>query len=54
LTDTNNNRGTFTLTSPDGIAGSATAAAYLVSDSELIGVGTDATNTEPQILGFDQ
>jgi hypothetical protein len=54
LTDTANNRGTLTMTSPGGIAGSGTAAFYLVSDGEVIALGTDATNMEPQILGFDE
>jgi len=29
-------------------------AFYLVSDSEMVVVGTDATNMEPQIIEFDE
>ena len=54
VTDTTNNRGTVTVTSSGGIAGSATAAFYVVSDSEVIVVGTDAANTEPQIISLEQ
>jgi hypothetical protein len=54
LTDTANNRGTLTMTSSGGIAGSGTAAFYLVSDSEMIAIGTDPTNMEPQIIAFDE
>jgi len=54
MTDTTNNRGTLTMTSSGGIAGSGTAAFYLVSDSEMVVVGTDATNMEPQIIEFDE
>ncbi len=54
ITDTTNNRGTVTVTSSGGIAGSRTAAFYLVADSEIIVIGTDATNMEPQIIELDE
>ena len=44
-----NNRGTITATA-GSIAGSGTAAYYLVSNTEVIEVGTDGTNQEPQII----
>ena len=44
-----NNRGTVAMTSGT-LAGSATAAYYLASDTEAIVIGTDGTNTEPQII----
>lgn len=50
ITDTTNNRGTVNVTSNGGIAGSATAAFYVLSDNEVILVGTDSTNVQPQII----
>lgn len=44
-----NNRGTATITS-GSLAGSGTAAFYLVSNTEVIVIGTDGTNQEPQII----
>ena len=44
-----NNRGTISVTS-GSLMGSATAAYYLVSDTEVIIIGTDGTNLEPQII----
>jgi hypothetical protein len=45
-----NNRGTVAMTNSSTLAGSATAAFYVLTDDEAILVGTDATNTEPQII----
>jgi hypothetical protein len=44
-----NNRGTI-ATAPGTLAGSSTAAYYLASDTEVIVIGTDGNNTEPQII----
>jgi hypothetical protein len=44
-----NNRGTVAITS-GSLAGSATATFYVLTDDEAILVGTDAKNTEPQII----
>ncbi len=44
-----NNRGTVMMTS-GSLAGSGTAAYYLASDTEVIVIGTDGLNTEPQII----
>jgi hypothetical protein len=49
VTDTMDNRGTVTATSGN-IAGSGSAAFYVETDTEIIEVGTDATNMEPQII----
>jgi len=44
-----NNRGTIAITS-GSLAGSGTAAYYLVSNTEVIVVSTDGNNAEPQII----
>ncbi len=46
-----NNRGTATITSGT-LAGSGTAAYYLASNTEVIVIGTDPTNLEPQVILF--
>jgi len=53
LTDQANNRGTLTLSS-GRLAGSGTAAFYITSDSEVLVLGTDPTNVEPQLIAFDE
>jgi hypothetical protein len=47
-----NNRGTVSVTSAGGIAGSATAAYYVAADTEAIVIGTDPNNLEPQLIMF--
>ena len=44
-----NNRGTATITS-GSLAASGTAAFYVVANTEVIVIGTDAANIEPQII----
>jgi len=53
VTDATNNRGTVTVTT-GSIAGSGTGAFYEVTSTEVIVVGTDPLNLEPQIITFDQ
>ncbi|HYL04064.1 MAG TPA: hypothetical protein VEU54_11675 [Steroidobacteraceae bacterium] len=53
LTDATNNRGTLAMTA-GRMAGSATAVFYVASDTEVIVLGNDASNPEPQLIVFDQ
>ena len=53
VTDQTTNRGTLTMTA-GRMAGSGTAAFYLSSDTEVIMLGTDPTNVEPQLITFDE
>jgi len=53
VTDPTSNRGTVTASS-GSIAGSGTGAFYEVTSAEVIVVGTDPANLEPQIISFDQ
>jgi hypothetical protein len=53
LTDQANNRGSLALSS-GRLAGSGTAVFYITSDSEVVVLGTDPSNVEPQLIAFDE
>jgi hypothetical protein len=53
LTDQANNRGTLTM-GAGRLAGSGSGVFYLTSDSEVLVLGTDPTNIEPQLIAFDE
>jgi len=53
LTDQANNRGTVAMSS-GRLAGSGTAVFYITGDTEVIVLGTDPTNVEPQLIAFDE
>ena len=53
LTDQTNSRCTLAMSS-GRLAGSGSAAFYLASDTEIIVLSSDATNTEPQLIVFDE
>jgi Fe-S cluster assembly iron-binding protein IscA len=46
----NTGRGTLVLTAPDG----STIVLWVTSSSEVVGMGIDATNTQPIVLHFEQ
>jgi hypothetical protein len=52
VTDQNNGRGT--ITAPGVLLGSKDLAFYVVPPAEVVVVGIDSTNFEPQIITLDQ
>jgi hypothetical protein len=53
VTDQTTNRGTLAMTA-GRMAGSGTAAFYISADTEVIVLGTDPTNMDPQLITFDE
>jgi hypothetical protein len=53
LTDQANNRGTLAMSS-GRLAGSGSAVFYITSDTEVVVLGTDPSNVEPQLIAFDE
>jgi glutamate synthase domain-containing protein 3 len=53
VTNQANNRGTLAMSS-GRMAGSGSGVFYFVSDTEVIVLGNDATNTDPQLIVFDE
>jgi len=53
LTNQTNLRGTLAMTS-GRLAGSGSGVFYISSSTEVLVLGTDATNTEPQLISFDE
>jgi hypothetical protein len=53
LTNQTNNRGTLAMSS-GRMAGSGSAVFYISSDTEIIVLGNDATNADPQLIVFDE
>jgi hypothetical protein len=53
VTDQANNRGTLSMSS-GRLAGSGTAVFYITSDTEVVVLGTDPSNVEPQLITFDE
>jgi hypothetical protein len=53
LTDQTDNRGTLAMSS-GRMAGSSSAVFYISADTEIIVLGNDPSNPEPQVIVFDQ
>jgi hypothetical protein len=49
----NNNRGTLAMSS-GRLAGSGSGVFYITSDTEVVVLGTDPSNVEPQLITFDE